>query len=183
VKSEKSGKEVFFFATDAGRALCMKYREVREHCLIETLKDSGLTNEQIGDAAQLLRNASGLYDTAARAARLVVNDCGSDAERGDARDAGAASRVASSGVRVERAVGDDPAHRQIVRLGRQRVDAARVVRDADRHRQRVARPCRERAVVIAAAVAEPVALQIESTHGISNRSGTTAMPDAGSGIR
>ncbi len=44
VKSEKSGKEVFFFATDAGRALCMKYREVREHCLIETLKDSGLTN-------------------------------------------------------------------------------------------------------------------------------------------
>lgn len=68
MKSEKSGKEVFFFATDAGRALCMKYREVREHCLIETLKDSGLTNEQIGDAAQLLRNASGLYDTAARAA-------------------------------------------------------------------------------------------------------------------
>ncbi|MBF3543429.1 transcriptional regulator, partial [Burkholderia pseudomallei] len=27
-----------------------------------------LTNEQIGDAAQLLRHASGLYDTAARAA-------------------------------------------------------------------------------------------------------------------
>ncbi|ONX80438.1 winged helix DNA-binding protein [Burkholderia cenocepacia] len=68
VKSEKNGKEVFFFATDADRDLCLKYREVREHCLIETLKDSGLTNEQIGDAAQLLRHASGLYDTAARAA-------------------------------------------------------------------------------------------------------------------
>ncbi|AAU48566.1 winged helix DNA-binding protein [Burkholderia pseudomallei] len=68
VKSEKTGKEVFFDATDAGRALCLRYRDVRERCLIETLKDSGLTNEQIGDAAQLLRHASGLYDTAARAA-------------------------------------------------------------------------------------------------------------------
>jgi len=52
----------------AGRELCGKYREVRESCLISTLKESGLTNEQIGEAAQLLRNASGLYDTAARAA-------------------------------------------------------------------------------------------------------------------
>jgi predicted MarR family transcription regulator len=41
---------------------------VRESCLIETLKESGMTNQQIGDAAQLIRNASGLYDTAARAA-------------------------------------------------------------------------------------------------------------------
>ena len=32
------------------------------------LAESGLTNEQIGDAAQLMRNASGMYDTAARAA-------------------------------------------------------------------------------------------------------------------
>jgi predicted MarR family transcription regulator len=41
---------------------------VRESCLIATLKESGLTNQQIGEAAQLMRNASGLYDTAARAA-------------------------------------------------------------------------------------------------------------------
>ena len=59
---------MFFSATEAGRALCLKYREVRESCLISTLKESGLTNEQIGDAAQLMRNASGMYDTAARAA-------------------------------------------------------------------------------------------------------------------
>ncbi len=59
VKSEKMGKEVFFSATQAGRDLCLKYREVRE---------SGLTNEQIGEAAQLMHNASGLYDTAARIA-------------------------------------------------------------------------------------------------------------------
>lgn len=68
VESEKIGKEVFFSVTPSGRDLCLKYREVREHCLIETLKDSGVTNEQIGEAAQLLRHASGLYDTAARAA-------------------------------------------------------------------------------------------------------------------
>jgi predicted MarR family transcription regulator len=68
VKSEKTGKEVFFSTTEAGRQLCMKYREVRESCLISTLVESGLTNDQIGEAAQLLRNTSGLYDTAARAA-------------------------------------------------------------------------------------------------------------------
>ncbi|MBU9180318.1 winged helix DNA-binding protein [Burkholderia gladioli] len=68
VCGEKSGKEVLFSVTPAGRALCEQYREVRERCLIETLKESGLTNRQIGEAAQLLRNASGLYDTAARAA-------------------------------------------------------------------------------------------------------------------
>lgn len=65
---EKSGKEVLFSVTPAGRALCEQYREVRERCLIETLKESGLINRQIGEAAQLLRNAPGLYDTAARAA-------------------------------------------------------------------------------------------------------------------
>ncbi|SIT71520.1 Predicted transcription regulator, contains HTH domain, MarR family [Burkholderia sp. b13] len=68
VASEKSGKEVFFSATEAGRELCLKYREVRESCLMVTLAEAGLDNAQIGDAAQLLRTASGLYDTAARAA-------------------------------------------------------------------------------------------------------------------
>src|ERR1700743_3956707 len=42
VKSEKTGKEVFFSATESGRQLCLKYREVRESCLISTLKESGL---------------------------------------------------------------------------------------------------------------------------------------------
>ncbi|HTH62441.1 MAG TPA: winged helix DNA-binding protein [Paraburkholderia sp.] len=68
VKSEKVGKEVFFSSTQEGRDVCARYRNVRESCLIETLKESGLTNQQIGDAAQLIRNASGLYDTASRAA-------------------------------------------------------------------------------------------------------------------
>ncbi|WP_153099151.1 winged helix DNA-binding protein [Paraburkholderia hayleyella] len=68
VKSEKIGKEVFFSTTDAGQALCLEYREVRESCLIAVLRESGLSNEQIGVAAHILRHASGLYDSAARAA-------------------------------------------------------------------------------------------------------------------
>jgi predicted MarR family transcription regulator len=68
VQSDKAGKELLFSTTAAGRELCMKYKEVREHCLIEAQVDSGIQNQAIGEAAQLLRNASGLYDTAARAA-------------------------------------------------------------------------------------------------------------------
>jgi predicted MarR family transcription regulator len=34
VKSEKTGKEVFFSVTPAGRDLCLKYKEVRESRLI-----------------------------------------------------------------------------------------------------------------------------------------------------
>jgi len=68
VQSEKAGKELLFYATHAGQDLCMKYKEVRERCLIEVQVESGIQNEAIGEAAQLLRNASGLYDTAARAA-------------------------------------------------------------------------------------------------------------------
>ncbi|WP_252716980.1 winged helix DNA-binding protein [Herbaspirillum sp. B65] len=68
VKSEKAGKELLFSTTADGQALCMKYREVRERCLIEVQVESGIPNQAIGEAAQLLRNASGLYDTAARAA-------------------------------------------------------------------------------------------------------------------
>jgi len=68
VKREKVGKEVFFAVTELGKTICMKYREVREHCLIEALAESGMANQAIGEAAQLMRNASRLYDTAARVA-------------------------------------------------------------------------------------------------------------------
>jgi len=68
VQSEKAGKELLFSTTLEGQALCLKYREMRERCLIEMQAESGIPNQAIGEAAQLLRNASGLYDTAARAA-------------------------------------------------------------------------------------------------------------------
>jgi predicted MarR family transcription regulator len=68
VTTEKSGKEVVFSTTEEGRALCAKYRGIRETCLMATLPESGITNEQISEVAQLLRNVSGIYDTAARVA-------------------------------------------------------------------------------------------------------------------
>ncbi len=68
VHSEKVGKEAYFSTTPEGYALCLKYREVREECLITVLPDSGLSNQALADAAKLLRAASGLYDTASRGA-------------------------------------------------------------------------------------------------------------------
>ena len=61
-------KELFFSTTDEGRALCMKYRDVREACLINIHAESGIAGSAIGETAQLLRTISSLYDTAARAA-------------------------------------------------------------------------------------------------------------------
>lgn len=68
VTSEKAGKELFFSTTEKGKALCMRYRDVRETCLINTLAESGISGAAIGETAQLLRTVSSLYDTAARAA-------------------------------------------------------------------------------------------------------------------
>ena len=65
--SEKIGKEVYFSATENGIALCERYREVRERCLIEILLETGISNEDIGNTAQLLRMLAGVYDQAARA--------------------------------------------------------------------------------------------------------------------
>ncbi|HDC4490620.1 TPA: winged helix DNA-binding protein [Enterobacter asburiae] len=68
VTSEKAGKELFFSTTEEGKALCMKYRDVREACLIAIHAESGIAGKSIGETAQLLRTISSLYDTAARAA-------------------------------------------------------------------------------------------------------------------
>ncbi|SDV46227.1 winged helix DNA-binding protein [Chitinasiproducens palmae] len=68
VRHAKNGKEAFFSATDAGRKLCARYREVREQCLIDSLGETGLRNDEFGNAAALMRAASGMYDSAARTA-------------------------------------------------------------------------------------------------------------------
>ena len=71
VTSEKVGKELYFYTTEEGKALCMKYRDVREACLISIQVESGIPGHSIGETAQLLRTISSLYDTAARAAALA----------------------------------------------------------------------------------------------------------------
>jgi len=68
VKRRKKGKETFFSATEEGREVCHRYREVREDCLVSSLNAVGLDNDAIGDLARRLRALSGLYDQAARAA-------------------------------------------------------------------------------------------------------------------
>lgn len=69
VTATKHGKETHYTASEDGAALCQRYREVREACLIETVSALGpIENEEVGRAASVLRALSGLYDQAARAA-------------------------------------------------------------------------------------------------------------------
>ena len=68
VKGGKRGKEVFFSTTTEGSALCMKYREVREACLMPGFSGGAEENERLGEVARLMRTLSGRYDQAARAA-------------------------------------------------------------------------------------------------------------------
>lgn len=68
VSGTKRGKEMFYITTAQGKALCERYREVREQCLLEALALIGQPNHPLGEAASLLRALSGLYDQAARSA-------------------------------------------------------------------------------------------------------------------
>jgi len=68
VRSQKRGKEVFFSTTEAGQALCMQYRGVREACLMPGFSGTESENKQLREMAELLRTVSGRYDQAARTA-------------------------------------------------------------------------------------------------------------------
>lgn len=68
VQSTKRGKEVFFSATAAGVAACLRYRDVREACLLPGFSGEAEENARLGDLARMLRTLSGRYDQAARAA-------------------------------------------------------------------------------------------------------------------
>jgi predicted MarR family transcription regulator len=73
VAGARRGKEIFYAATPEGREACAKYRQVREDCLIESLAlfaggRAEELNRELGEAANLLRALSGIYDQAARSA-------------------------------------------------------------------------------------------------------------------
>ena len=69
VTSKKHGKEVFYAATTSGVDLCLKYRAVRESCLVDGFVDFyGGKGAELGEVARQLRILSGLYDQAARSA-------------------------------------------------------------------------------------------------------------------
>ncbi|MBQ0831111.1 winged helix DNA-binding protein [Marinobacter sp.] len=68
VASEKRGKETYYSATEEGAAVCRRYREIREECLIDSLRSLGFSGADTGAVAGFLRGISGLYDQAARSA-------------------------------------------------------------------------------------------------------------------
>ncbi|MCP4934269.1 MAG: winged helix DNA-binding protein [bacterium] len=68
VESTKKGKEKFFKTNNKGQEACMRYRDIREKCLVNSLQAIGYVPSEITMAARLMRTLSGLYDQAARAA-------------------------------------------------------------------------------------------------------------------
>lgn len=68
VAAGRRGKEKTVRITQAGEALCMKYREVREALLVKGMKQLGLDEKRLSELAALMRVLSGQYDQAARAA-------------------------------------------------------------------------------------------------------------------
>ena len=68
VKSEKRGKEVLFSTTAKGQQHIVRYREVREACLVASVGSDSAQNFELGELARFLRMLSGVYDQAARAA-------------------------------------------------------------------------------------------------------------------
>ncbi|WP_136797103.1 winged helix DNA-binding protein [Desulfosediminicola ganghwensis] len=68
VGREKRGKEIFYFATEEGDAACAQYRKIREKCLTSTYRAMDQENDEMSQAAALLRLMSGIYDQASRAA-------------------------------------------------------------------------------------------------------------------
>lgn len=68
VKSTRAGKEKLIGTTAKGIETCMRYREIREALLVESVKGLGLDPKATSTVAAMLRALSGHYDQAARAA-------------------------------------------------------------------------------------------------------------------
>ena len=68
LKSEKRGKEMFYSATEEGRKVCGEYKKIRDLCLIEPAQATEQDLADLSRIAKVLRNTSGLYDQASRAA-------------------------------------------------------------------------------------------------------------------
>jgi predicted MarR family transcription regulator len=68
LESEKRGKEVFYKTSPEGRALCGRYRKIRDQFLLDGLSRLGISGEEMRRMAANLRALSGHYDQASRAA-------------------------------------------------------------------------------------------------------------------
>jgi predicted MarR family transcription regulator len=77
VRGEKRGKEVFFSTTAAGAALCARYKQVRDACLLPGFAKGDEEAGRLAGIAQFLRGQAGTYDQASRAATVSLGE-GSD---------------------------------------------------------------------------------------------------------
>lgn len=68
VAAGRRGKEKTARITREGADLCLKYREIRERLLVDSVRTLGLDEARISEIAALMRVMSGQYDQAARAA-------------------------------------------------------------------------------------------------------------------
>jgi len=68
VESGRRGKEKTARITKAGAELCLRYRDLREKLLVESVKSLGIDESRISEIAALMRVMSGQYDQASRAA-------------------------------------------------------------------------------------------------------------------
>ncbi|MBO6902436.1 MAG: winged helix DNA-binding protein [Rhizobiaceae bacterium] len=68
LKGTRSGKEKLIGTTEKGVETCMRYREIREELLVESVRGLGLDPKVTSTVAAMLRALSGHYDQAARAA-------------------------------------------------------------------------------------------------------------------
>lgn len=64
----RRGKEKTARITKAGAELCLRYRDLREKLLVESIQSMGLDEARISEIAALMRVMSGQYDQASRAA-------------------------------------------------------------------------------------------------------------------
>ncbi len=68
VTGVKKGKEMFYSTSEKGIALCNRYKSVRDTCLIGSFSQSDEERQKFAGIAKFLRNISGCYDQASRAA-------------------------------------------------------------------------------------------------------------------
>lgn len=69
ISGEKQGKEVLYSTSERGQQLILRYREIRETCLVDAFSALGEVDaESLADLARQLRVLSGLYGQAARSA-------------------------------------------------------------------------------------------------------------------
>ncbi len=78
VSGAKKGKEMYYSTTTKGAEMCNRYKRVRDMCLIGSFAKNGDEAKTFSDIAKFLRNISGSYDQASRAASSfdIVNHVG-----------------------------------------------------------------------------------------------------------